>query len=232
MINQQLSNMPDLYGRLLPPENPFQVHQARHIAPHNVVDLVGLVLGQAVFPHFHRKGFLGHAEGAAKATAFVRAGGGRDVDAVDEFQQGFHLRERRFVAFRHGRQTETALSMTTLVNTDPQGPARPVGQGPYLQDIGQKFAQLPDLTGQKRIVFPDVQDTRARWTDNMVKFTKVLPEVLVTASGLASKARIGHGLTAAGLITRHNDLATQLFEQLEGRDGNSRIELINVAGNK
>ena len=41
-------------------------------------------------------------------------------------------------------------------------------------------------------------------------------------------ARVGHGLTAAGLLFGENDLATKALEQLQGGDPHLWVELIDI----
>ena len=56
---------------LLAAKNTFEVHQATHIGSRDDLGAMPNVVGNPVFPHFYRDGFLRHAKSAAESTAFV-----------------------------------------------------------------------------------------------------------------------------------------------------------------
>jgi hypothetical protein len=59
--------------KVLPFNNPFQVHKTGHVTPGKYFRSVFYVIGNAVNAHSGRDCFFGHAEGSAKATAFIIA---------------------------------------------------------------------------------------------------------------------------------------------------------------
>lgn len=66
----------------------------------------------------------------------------------------------------------------------------------------------------------------------MIVVLKDLQELLSQGSRIVITTCVRHGLPAAGLGCGKFDHHVKSFQQLENRDANLRIELIDVTGNK
>lgn len=72
---------------LLAAKDAFKMHQATHIGPGNDLGTMPDVVGNPVFTHFYRNGFLCHTEGTAETTAFVDPIERYQFDALDQIKQ-------------------------------------------------------------------------------------------------------------------------------------------------
>src|ERR1700739_2447601 len=69
---KHLSDVNVLEVSSCPPRDALLVHEAGHIGRDNVLSAMAQMIVYLVQPHARRYSFVGHAEGAPKATAVIR----------------------------------------------------------------------------------------------------------------------------------------------------------------
>jgi hypothetical protein len=223
-------------------KDPFKMHQTAHIRCRDELGVMMNMIGYSVFSHFYRDGFFRHAEGAAKTATLVCPVQLDQLDTFHHIQETPRFRKGRRHQLAHLRQMEPALTMTALVKTNP---IREAGvEMVDLQYIGKEFDEFEDLSGDTAglvlthgmartptvQMFLDMQDTTAGRGDDVFELRKIFDEEIVTAAGEMFETRIGHGLSATGLVRRIDHFATQLFQQLQGGDTHLGIKLIDITG--
>ncbi len=239
LVVQDLSNMLYLYPGAFALQDTLQVHKAAHIRSCDILRSVPFVIGYPVFAHLDRYGLFAHAESTSKATAFIHAVQGYQLQPLYLTEQGFGLGESGSIELRHLRQAQTPLPVAALVQAYPVGEVRLQIRNLYY--IRQELHQLIHLGAYARgrllvlvgmQVILDMQRTTTRRAYDVVKLTKVTDEKIVAVVGKMLKARVGHGLAAAGMLQRKLDRTPYPFEYFQRGYGHSGVELVHVTGNK
>ena len=78
----------------------------------------------------------------------------------------------------------------------------------------------------------DMQHTTARRRDDMIAIPELTCEILVTALARRSETAVGHRLSATSLVYRKMHRTSMPLQQLERRNPDLRIELVDVTGNE
>jgi hypothetical protein len=108
---------------------------------------------------------------------------------------------------------EASLAVTALMQTDLM---REAGvEMADLQDIGEEFDEFEYFFVQACVfmgMFLDMKDTGSGGGNDVIEFAKVVYEKGCAISRQVFETGVGHGLTAARLIGRINDLAAEFFQ--------------------
>jgi hypothetical protein len=229
--------------QLFPQDQALQVHQAGHVVGGDDFGAGRLVVVQAVEAHHDRDRLFVDGESAAKAAAFVGAGERDEFDSSERAEELPGLAKAGSDDFARTAQPEFAKSVAALMETDA------VGKAPFdsldLQYIDEKLGEFQDAGPQRGklaleamaveifgVVLPDHRRATSRGADDVFVGSKDLDEPLGERSRVGDTARIGHRLSAAGLLVGELDLTIEPFEQLECGEADLGIELIDVAGNE
>src|SRR6185437_6519037 len=193
-------------------EDALEMHQTAHIGGRDELRAMFDMVGAPVLSHFYRDCFFRHAESSAKSTTFIDTIESYELEPPDHAQQPLQLREGRRHQFAHLCKMQTALPMTALMKTHLMGKC--CFEVFDLQYACEKFDKLENLFRDPGItmeVFLDMQYAAAGRGDDIVEVFEIFDEEFITASCEVFESRIGHGLSATGLIGRVNHFATQLL---------------------
>src|SRR5262249_11986515 len=106
-----------------------------------------------------------------------------------------------------------------------------------VQELDQLEGARPHLLDRRRLldrveIVANVVDAAAGGAHDVVESREVADEEGFGGRAVGVEAAVGHGLSAAGLVTRVDDLVSEALEQLERRDADLGIEGIDEAGDE
>ena len=224
----------------IPPSQPLQVHQARHVGRRQHFRPRLQMIGDPVLPHQARNRFFADGERPAKSAALIGPLWLGKRQPLDQFQQLPGLVERGPHRLGGTPQPQFPQSMAALVQPHP---VRKLGGQPgHFQHIDQVLAQLVDPRPQRFerrvvmevlvIVRPHHRHATSRGAHHRVVGREDLDKPAGQWLGIGGAARVRHRLPAARLGLGEIDLHPQLLQQLDRGEPDLGIELIDVTGNE
>lgn len=216
------------------------MHQAGGVRSGDVFGAGGRVAGHLCAPHGYRDGILLDGEHAAESAALVAALGLRDLNALDHGEQVAEFRVVGDMEFARRREPHHAHAVAGVVQADA---VREAGVEPCgFHHVVEKFADLPDAgveTGmlavvveQARVAFADEDHAAGRGPHDVVIPFEQCIHAFGERLGVALESRIGHRLSAAGLVERVVHVAAHAAEQFAGSASHFGVDGVDVTGDE